>query len=262
MINWFEKILLKRFLRHSCHDVPVCGSERKGIKCYRVHLKNRADEYLLYVQEMSSKGFSGTYRNGQDYENAYSACVPFSCMSDVSVEIQRLVDHWEFTYQSIFKCALYDLTFFNRIPVIIDAIGQFFFNRRDLALKERTKVLKLLVERYFENPDATFGGFNLVEMLHGRRWNYHPNRCGLHANARLMLESLHESGELELVENKHTHIIAAYKLTGKALTTLETYEREAIRHEQIISQSRHMKWLTFALFVVGLVQAYLAYSKP
>jgi hypothetical protein len=259
MINWLEKILLKRFLRHSCHTVPVCGSERKGIKCYRVHLKNRADEYLLYVQEMSSKGFSGTYRNGQDYENAYSACVPFSCMSDVSVEIQRLIDHREFTYQGIFKCALYDLTCLNRIPVVIDAIGQFFFNRRDFALKERTKVLKLLVERYFENPDATFGEFNLVEMLHGHRWSYHPNSWGLRANARLILESLHESGELERVENNQPKIIARYKLTGKALTTLETYEREAIRHEQIISQSRDMKWLTFSLVVVGIIQALVAY---
>lgn len=52
-----------------------------------------------------------------------------------------------------------------------------------------------------------------------------------------------------------------YELTGKALTTLETYEREAIRHEQMISQSRHMKWLTFALIVVGILQAVVSYFK-
>lgn len=120
-------------------------------------------------------------------------------------------------------------------------------------------MLNLLVRKYFENPNTTFGAFNLVESLHGRRWIYHQNSYGLRANAGLMLESLHESGELELVENSLPHVLARYKLTGKALATLETYEREAIRHEQMLSQSRHMKWLAFALIIVGIIQALVAY---
>lgn len=259
MMNQFERFLLKRILRHSCHDIPAYGPERKGIRCYRVYLKNSVDEYLLYVQEVSSKGFLGTHRNAQDHEHTYSACVPFSCMSDISIEITRLIDHFEFTYQNIFKCILCDWTCFNRIVVIADSIDQFFFNRRDFTLKERTKVLDFLVRKYVENPNETFGVFDLVESLHGRRWSYHPNSYGLRANAGLMLESLHKSGELELVENSLPHVLAMYKLTGKALTTLETYEREAIRHEQMLSQSRHMVCLTFALIIVGIIQAYVAY---
>lgn len=261
MISQFELFLLKRLIRHSCPDqIPVCGSERKGIKCYRVYLKNGAGKYLLYVEKINSKGISGTYWNDQN-SKSFPASVPFSCMSDVSIEIQRLIDHWEFIYQSILKCALYDWTYFNRIKIIIDTIGQFFFNRRDFALKERTKVLKLLVEKYLENPNATFGEVDLVEILHGRRWVYHPNSWGLQGKAGLLLESFRESGELEFIENSPPSVFARYKLTGKALTTLETYERGAIRHEQIISQSRHMKWLTFALIVVGIIQAAVAYFK-
>lgn len=138
-MNRFERFALKRLLRHSCHDIPAYSPERKGIRCYRVYLKNSVDEYLLYVQEVSSKGFFGTHRNAQDHERTYSACVPFSCMSDISIEITRLIDHFEFTYQSILKCVLCDWTYFNRIKVTADAFEQFFFNWRDLALPERTK---------------------------------------------------------------------------------------------------------------------------
>ena len=259
MMNQFERFLLKRLLRHSCHDIPAYGPERKGIRCYRVYLKNSVDEYLLYVQEVSSKGFLGTHRNAQDYEHTYSACVPFSCMSDISIEITRLIDHFEFTYQSIFKCILCDWTCFNRITIVIDFIGQFLFNRKvfnrkDFVLKERTKVLEILIKKCFENPEATFDEFSVVETIHGGRWNYHPNSWELKANARLMLDSFYKSGELEIINNNQTGVCTRYKLTGKALATLETYEIESRHHKRIEN-------LTFALVMVGIIQALVAYFR-
>ncbi len=265
MINWLEKILLRRIINTRCPD-GLLGSD---IKCYVIRLKNGPDEYLLYVQEMHSKGFSGTHWNKQDRQN-YPDSVPFSLMRDVSVRIERIIDSWNFIYSSVFKCILYDWTYLNRLPITWDSVAQFFYNRRDLALKDRANLLRLLIEKYRENPDVIFYEYNLMIVIHGKRWHKHPDfdidQLMHHGHlmppyTRIILDSLQESGEVQKITKGN---FLAYELTGKALITLGTYEREENRHNQT-------KNLTCALVIVGiiqaiagLVQAYVAYStvKP
>lgn len=169
MINWFEKFLFKRLLRHSCPDrIPRSGEKGKRVRCYVVYLKSNSSRnpYLLLVKEMSDKGFIGTQFNRKD-SKSYPACVPFGFTDDVSIEIERYIGLWMVTYPSVFKCVLYDWTYYNRIPIIRDTVDQFFFNRRDLALDEKTKILKLLFKVYSEEPGTRFNEINLVEFLHG-----------------------------------------------------------------------------------------------
>jgi hypothetical protein len=262
MINWLEKILLRRIINTRCPD-GLLGSD---IKCYVIRLKNGPDEYLLYVQEIHSKGFSGTHWNDQDRQN-YPASVPFSLMRNVSVRIERIIGSWKFIYPSVLKCILYDWTYLNRLPIIRDAVDQFFFNqKRDVAIKESTKMLKALIVKYREEPNVVFYEYKFMEIIHGQRWKRHPDCDDLDQlithgriiphNTRIILDSLEESGEIQKVRKGN---FDAYELTGKALITLETYEREAIRHEQMLSKSRHMKWLTFALIIVGIIQALVAF---
>ncbi len=246
MINWFEKFLLRRLIRHSCPDRYSLTSKRAH--CYEICLKSSKNEYLLYVKEMNSKGFSGTHWDNQ-YSESYRASVPFSFMDDLSVEIKTFIDLQEFTYPSVFKCVLDDWTCCNRIPIFRDAIDQFFYNQKNLALKERTDVLKILIERYIKNPDITFDKFKLVEIIHGQRWNNHPDRDAQLDHARIILDSLEESGEI-----RQNGKLFTYELTGKALITLETYEREENRHNQI-------KNLTCALVIVGIIQAFVGFIQ-
>lgn len=248
MINCLEKFLLKQIIRHSCPDKYSLTSKR--IQCYEIYLKISKNEYLLYVKEVNSKGFSGIHLNNQDGQRD-NACVPFSCMSDITIEIKTFIGLWEFTYTSAFQCVLNDWTYLNRLPVIREEMAQFFFNRRDLALKEKINVLKVLVEEYIEDPTVSFSEENLLNIIHSPRWSRHPDSAKQLAYARIILNSLKESGEIQ--EDEDTLSAGyLYKLTGKALTTLETYNREKKRHNQIRN-------LTFALVVVGLIQAAVAY---
>ncbi|MGR0482764.1 MAG: hypothetical protein ACTFAL_15555 [Candidatus Electronema sp. V4] len=268
MINWFERCLLRRIIRHSCPDNYIIGSsgERgKPISCYEVRLKNSEDEYVLYIREISGKGFSGTHWNNQ-YSESYPASVPFSCMDNVSVEIQIFIGLQRFIYQSVLECVIHDWTYCNRVPSIIDAINQFFYNQKTLALKERTDVLKILVERYIKEPDDAFGEFKLVEILHGQRWIKHQDSAKQLAHARIILDSLYESGELQFVRDNNsqfpTNLYNLYKLTGKALITLETYEREENRHNQTRNLTIALVIVGIIQAIAGLVQAYIAYLKP
>lgn len=259
MINWLEKFLLRQIIRRSCPNIfPRSGEKGKRVKCYCVYLKNKTDEYVLNVEEIDNKGFFGTHWHDQDAKS-YPASVPFNLMGDVSIEIKRYIGLWDFIYPSVLKCVLNDWTYCNRIPIIRDAVNQFLFNQRNLALKERTDVLRILVERYIKDPDVSFDKFKLVEIIHGQRWNKHPDRDKQLAHARIILDSLEESGEIRHVPKGK---LFTYELTGKALITLEIYEREETRHNQT-------KNLTIALVIVGiiqaiagLVQAYTAYLKP
>ncbi len=259
MISRFERFVLKRLLLQPCPDRITRGSEEeKRVKCYTIRLISELNEYLLYIEEINDKGFAGTHWNDHERQ-AYPASVPFDLTGDASVKIERVIGSWRFPYPSILKCVLYDWTYLNRLPIVRDTVKQFFFNRRDLALKKRTNVLRILVEKYYEDPDIIFFEYRLMEILHGSRWGKHPefyetliqNRRLIPNHTRIILDSLEESGEVQRVKAGN---FFAYKLTGKALTSLETYEREARYHNQI-------KNLTCALVVVGIIQAAVAYFK-
>lgn len=255
MIGKFSRLLIKRILGRSCSDVvPRSGEKGKRVNCYSVYLKAGPENWLLLVEGMSEKGFFGKYWNGDRFYEP--ASIPFNRLENVTVEIERYIGLWTYTYTSAISCVIRDWTYINRIPIIRDSIDQFFFNRRDLVLTERTRILKALVKKHLEEPTFPITELSLPKIMHGSRWILHPDREKQQTHARLMLESLEGSGELK--KDKSSSI---YKLTGKAITSLETYERESNRHEQIISQSRHMKWLTFALIIVGIAQAFVAYYR-
>ncbi len=258
MINRLEKFLIKRLIYHSCpNSIPRSGEEGKRVNCYVIYLKKDA-EYLLCVNEINRKGFTGTHWNEEDRQS-YPASVPFNLMGDVSIEIQRYIGLWDFKYPNIFKYVLDDWTYRNRLPIIRDAVDQFFYNQKTLALKERTDVLKILVERYIKNPDIAFDKFKLVEIIHGQRWNMHPDRDKQLDHARIILDSLKESGEIRDVQKGK---LFTYELTGKALITLETYEREENRHNQTRNLTIALVIVGIIQAIAGLIQAYIAYLKP
>ncbi len=76
-----------------------------------------------------------------------------------------------------------------------------------------------------------------------------------------MLDSFYKSGELE-INNNQTGIFARYKLTGKALATLETYEIESRHHNRIENLTCALVLVGIIQAILGLVQTYIAYLKP
>lgn len=204
----------------------------------------------MLVDSVDNNSFCGKFWDGSRFGEA--ASVPFRYARDVSVEIERYIGMFSFMYSNVRECVLHDFSYLNRIPIVRDAIDQFLFNRRDLALGERMRVLKILVEKGVEPPQVGVTEVSLPGLLHGSRWILHPDRDRQQAHARLVLDSLTDSGELRKDAGK-------YFITEKALKTLTSYESDAARHEQILAQSRHMKWLTLALIFVGVIQAFVAY---
>ena len=252
MIGRVERFVVRRLLRRTCPDVvPRSGEKGRRVKCYTIYLKTGPEDWLLLVDGINETGFVGRKWTGNQFDKP--DVVSFSQTNGVSIEIERIIGLFSFTYSSAVQCALYDWSRVNRLPIISEALTQFFFSRRDLGLTHRIETLRLLVQASAEDEQFGVDEISLPSLLHGPRWILHPDKTRQQNYARLLLASFANSGEVTKTEN------GIYRITGKALTTLSTYETETRRHDQMLAQSRHMKWLTFALIVVGLIGALATY---
>lgn len=203
----------------------------------------------MLVKDIEKNGFTGLKWSDDHFDKP--DFIPFSETKDVSIEIERYIGLRGYIYSSVYQCLLYDWTYINRLPFLWDELVQFFFSRRDLGLTDRIETLGCLVQKSIDEPDYAITEVNLPKLLHGPRYFLHPDRKRQQNYAKFILASFKSTGELEEKNG-------VYKITGKALETLSSYETERKRHDQILAQSRHMKWLTFALILVGALNALVA----
>ena len=85
--------------------------------------------------------------------------------------------------------------------------------------------------------------------MHTYRWFYHPDKEMQKKYLELYLESFVESGELSCKDS------ITYKLTGKAVVTLESFEDEERKHRDNFIIQVVMVLLTIALTFLATVQA-------
>lgn len=239
-------------LRQSCpNTISRSGEKGKRISCYVIYLKTGGYDELLLVKGIDKTGFSGLRWNGNRFDEPGS--IPFTETQNVSIEIERYIGLFSFTYSSVVQCVLRDWSYFNRIPIMWEWLCQFFFSWRDLGLTKRIETLQALVQESFDAP-AVRCIRSIATVTATRSQMGSPP--GQHKTTELceaLLASLEESGELKKDGT------GFYRTIGKALTTLSLYETEKQRHEQMLSQSRHMKWLTLALILVGAANAIVTY---
>lgn len=86
------------------------------------------------------------------------------------------------------------------------------------------KILENIIEKQANEPKQPFASHALMTYLHSTRWYLHPKQQILRKKLDLYLESFVASGEIEKSKNGDT-----YSISGKAITTLETYQIETKR---------------------------------
>lgn len=252
MIGTFRHHLLMYMLRRSCPDtIPRSGEKGMRVRCFSVYLKGTDDDWLLLVKSMGPSEFQGLLWNGTRFEK--SGSISFSDVEPRSIHIERYVGLFTFTYTGVVRCILNDWTFINRLPILREGLAQFLFDRKDLGLTERVETIQALVQASIDDPNFRVTEVSLPALLHGHRWILHRDRKRQQAYARHLLASFEDSGEVKKDQN------GAYAITGKALTSLSRYQTEKQRHDQMLAQSRHMKWLTLALILVGLASVFVTY---
>ena len=135
---------------------------------------------------------------------------------------------------------------------------------RSISIRyDRIKILESILEKTFSNatgvdkPAKLFSLYDIAEGISGSRLRKHSRHSEVYFKYKLMLESLVISGELEPSEREHEH---AYRVTGKAITTLVNEVTEERRHQEMKRLTTCLVVLTAGLIVTGLMAAWPIFS--
>ncbi len=130
----------------------------------------------------------------------------------------------------------------------IHNIKQFIFNKTPLQKSKRTDVLKILIEKY-STKNVDFNIVSLMMHIHSSKYFNHPDKDTATSLLKLYLNSFVESGEI--IKTKGID----YKLTGKAIVTLENYENEERKHQENLRLQRIITLATIIMALLAAIQA-------
>ena len=125
-----------------------------------------------------------------------------------------------------------------------NSIAQALFNRKKLVRAERIQLLQYIFDKTSENSNYSISPGSVGTELYSRRWYRHPDQQKTRNYYKMLLESLHESGDL----NKNG---SAYKLSPKALSSLSEFAREEQRHSDNQNSAKKTRSLTIAIIILG-----------
>jgi len=115
---------------------------------------------------------------------------------------------------------------------------------------ERLELLRLILKHYIRTGEKDINSIDLMSSLYSIRWIVHPDKDAQETKLILYLDSFVESGDLICTNNHYS-----YTITGKALLTLDEYEKSERRHQDNVRLQRLMVLLTLIMAFFAMVQA-------
>ncbi|BCI77644.1 hypothetical protein [Vibrio cholerae] len=249
--DWLIERVLKHVVSLSCPaSIPRSGEAGSQVRCYSTVIKIMGNEELLATKITDGKVIGhlwNKYLQRFDEE----ATIELLWLEPHSLDIRRYIGYFEVSYESLWDYLINDQTGYMAFRAFLSRtrsrVAQYVFNKRTLELKKRHELLSFLIQNY----GSMRSEFSLITLMHKAYSLYsfrHPDKEKLKRLLELQLDSFVQSGELIKQDG-------SYKLTGKAIQTLETFQLESRRHKMALIQQWLMITLTFLLALIGLVQA-------
>jgi hypothetical protein len=252
LIAFIRRVAIRTALRKPAPGrIPRSMPRATTVDCYVVTLSGPDEEWSVLVEAMVHETVNGQWLNGDSYDGEV-ALLP-EAEAAAKFQCTHFLGPYEFKYESPLKFVFHQWFRIPQIAVLRDRVEQYQFNRRHLVRRDRIEILRYLYETRLENASREVSSVSLATKLYTNRVFFHPDKNKMLNHCRMLLDSLVESGDLQLNG-------AAYSITSHALTTLSQHEEEDRRHRDMLSQQRGLKWITVALIAVGLLQAYLSWK--
>lgn len=232
--------------------IPRSLPRAATVDCFVVTLSESIGNWSLLVDSAGAHGVEGRWLEADSYDRPVS--VPWSILRDADFECTHFLGLFEFEYKSPLTFLLREKLLLPRLEVLRDKVTQIGFNRVRLTRKNRIEILRLILESSIEKSAFKTSSVTLAANLYTNRLFFHPEKEQMLNHCSLLLESLVTSGDL-------TREDGTYKLAPKALHTLSQYEEDDRRHKDMLAQQKALKWLTFSLIFVGLLQAYAGWKS-
>ncbi|WP_434471254.1 hypothetical protein [Aeromonas veronii] len=139
------------------------------------------DVPIMLVNSIEENGLNGNHFEGGGF--CTEAVIPFSLYSGLSLRVDHyhgLVTH---TYNGVLDYILHEWTGLYKLQSIYilakHSVPQYFFNKRNLQLPKRMKILESIVSRQSEEPHKSFSSLDLMSYIYSIRWYLHPQKTEL-----------------------------------------------------------------------------------
>lgn len=251
---FFKKAIKIALDKASPNKIPRSGDEGASMDCYSVLIYD-LNENPKYLIKSYSQGLFEGYK-WQENKFREQVSLDVNELEDEASRGQLKIIHYygntEVIYSSILDFLFNHLTRLVYIKILLQKkyreLGLEWYKRTKIRKKKRFELLEFIVEKQMdEQEDGVTVGY-LMSKLYGLNWPQHPMKTKLMNSTKLYLHSFEDEGEL--VRRGHT-----YYLSGKALTSLESYTEERDRYRRGLREKRHLTFLTFVLVIAALAQA-------
>ncbi|UBO73991.1 hypothetical protein [Aeromonas rivuli] len=239
--------LLKALSRPAPSPVPRSGKEGLAMNCYLcgIILPNNS---ILWAESVNREFVRGYTIDGETEEKIYQD-LPLCMIRSSQLYIKKFKGIYDYSFRNGLNFIIKDITYYIDFKIFIvrriHNFNQKPFNKHPLQSKKRTEILKILLEQY-ASRNSEFNVVSLMVHIHSSKYFNHPDKDAATSLLKLYLESFVESGEIIKTQGIN------YKLTGKAIVTLEAYENAEEKHAENI---RLQKVITFATIVIMFLAA-------
>ena len=249
-MKYLYDYLLTRILEKECPNIiSRSGEEGKLVNCFSVRVDKNNEPFLL-VNAYRDEKIIGKKWNGNQFEGEFE--ISIEEIEDYDLFIIHYYGFETITFKGIYDYAKHYFSKYIYLKVFlrnsIQNIDQYFFNKKKIITKDRLNLLKFMLNMQLDRNNNGIGLIDLMTELYSIKWVYHPNKEDEKNRLKLYLESLLNSGDLKNSNNK-------YIVNGKAISTLERYERDDEKHIISVKLQRKMLLLTFVILLVAVIQA-------
>jgi len=242
----------KALERSAPRSIPLSGWERLQTRnYYTVHLGLAGDEHIFLANDISERGLNGNWWD-REISYGYPASVPNSNIPGMVLSITHYYRELEVNYRGATRFLLGWFFRWSWITLIRLRLQRWLYNRKKLVRDEQYHLLRNVYDQTLHRRAYTTSAMDYMTERYGVGWAGHPSNQEVRIYYGLLLEALAEAGDLR--ENDRR-----YSLSPQALATLARHEQDNRRHLDAVRQQKILTFLTFALVVVGLLQALVTY---
>ncbi|MEZ8154446.1 hypothetical protein ACED23_25625 [Vibrio splendidus] len=230
--------------------IPRTGDDGKLVDLYSVvfyfegsplYLLERIDGNKLILKAWDDRLFS------------LDASSTFEMMEKLDIRIDHYHGLASHTYWSIRDYVFNEKTRLYKLKSLYILskyhVPQLLFNRKKLQFPHRMKLLDTLINFQLNKPSKSFSSHEIMTQLYSPRWYLHPKGKASRKRMDLYLNSFVSSDELIIIDRGN------YKVTGKAIATLEIYQMESAREKRTQTTQTALVILTLLLAIIGIIQS-------
>lgn len=235
----------------------VSAPECEKLDSYKLWINAPENKSVLIDKLVDVNQLQGRAYNSKSDSHDIDTLIATTSENLSKVTIRHYYRCETLEYNSLLKLALRNLSGFDKlivnVKIALNKIAQSLHNSKTLHIKSRHELLRFIVEKYGNEKD--FGLLMLSTAMYSLRFFKNPQRPNIQRKIRLYLDSFVASGELEIKDYR-------YKVTGKAIVTLERFEIEERRHSDSLSVQRKILFLTCVIALSAIIQAGVVKLAP